>query len=94
MLESLRKIVQRVSATDSLQDALHLMVSNVRCAVDADAATLFLIDNNSADFLLMASDGHNKALIGHLRFGLDHGLVGLVGRREEPINLLLSLIHI
>ena len=35
----------------------------------------------------MAVSGLNQDAVGLVRLSLDQGLIGLVGRREEPINL-------
>lgn len=86
MLTTLRRIIQEVNAAPELNAALQTLVQRVREALNTQAATLFLIDNHRAEYILMATDGLNLAVAGELRVPLDVGLVGLVGRREEPIN--------
>lgn len=87
MLDALRRIVQEVSAADDLATALEIMVQRVRQGVKTQAATIYLIDNHRSEYVLMATEGLNLEAAGVIRVGLDKGLVGLVGRREEPINL-------
>lgn len=87
MLETLRRIVQEVTSANDLTESLQIMVQRVRAAVDTSAATVFLIDNHRAEYVLMATDGLNPEVCGSVRIPLDKGLIGLVGRREEPINL-------
>lgn len=87
MLNILRRIVQEVNATPDLAAAMQIMVQRVRETVDTRACTLYLIDNRSSEYVLAATDGLNPAAVGKLRVEIDTGLVGLVGRREEPINL-------
>lgn len=87
MLTLLRRIVQEVSAASDLSSALEIMVKRVRQAVDTQAATIYLIDNHRSEYVLMATEGLNIEAAGVIRVALDKGLVGLVGRREEPINL-------
>lgn len=87
MLELLRRIVQEVNSAKDILAALDLMVCRVREAMDTQAATIYLIDNRHAEYVLMATEGLNPDAVGKIRFGLDKGLVGLVGRREEPISL-------
>jgi len=87
MLEILRRIVQEVNAAHDLSEKLELMVQHVKKACDAGAASIFLIDPHRSEFILMATDGLNPDIVGNVRFGIDKGVVGLVGRREEPISM-------
>ncbi|MDI9819537.1 MULTISPECIES: phosphoenolpyruvate--protein phosphotransferase [unclassified Legionella] len=87
MLKILKRIVQDVTTANHLTEALTILVQRVRKAVDADAVSVYLIDNKHAEYVLIATDGLNKQAESRVRIGLDHGLVGLVGRREEPINI-------
>lgn len=93
MLRTLNRIVQEVSTTDDLQEALQIMVDRVRTAINTEAATLFIIDHRHAEYVLMATDGLNPSCVGKVRFSLDKGLVGYVGRREEPINIERAQDH-
>ena len=87
MLKMLQRIIQEVSSAQNLGDALQLMVQRVRAATDTSAATIYLIDNHRSEYVLIATEGLNVDVAGQLRVPLDKGLIGLVGRREEPINL-------
>lgn len=87
MLKILKRIVQDVTTANHLTEALTILVQRVRKAVDAEAVSVFLIDNKHAEYVLIATDGLNKYAESRVRVGLDSGLIGLVGRREEPINI-------
>ena len=87
MLDRLRRIVQEVSGASSLGTALHITVQQVREAVDAEACSIFLLDRQKGDFVLMATEGLNPHCVGKLRIDRDDSLVGLVAKRGEPINL-------
>ncbi|KTD26254.1 MULTISPECIES: phosphoenolpyruvate--protein phosphotransferase [Legionella] len=87
MLKILKRIVQDVTTASHLTEALSILVQRVRKAVDADAVSVFLIDNKHAEYVLIATDGLNQQAESRVRVGLDSGLIGLVGRREEPINI-------
>lgn len=93
MLKILRRIVQDVTTASHLSDALAILVSRVRKALEADAVSIYLIDSKHAEYVLVATDGLKKQTESWVRFGLDSGLVGLIGRREEPINLDDALTH-
>src|SRR3990167_299418 len=87
MLKTLRQITQEVNAAPSLGEALGLVVKRVCEALQADACSLFLCDNVHGEYVLMATEGLNTKLIGKVRLKYGEGLVGLVGEREEPMNL-------
>ncbi|WP_019215825.1 phosphoenolpyruvate--protein phosphotransferase [Legionella tunisiensis] len=87
MLKILKRIVQDVTTANQLTDALTILVQRVRKAVNADAVSVFLIDNKHAEYVLIATEGLNRQAESRVRVGLDSGLIGLVGRREEPINI-------
>lgn len=87
MLKILKRIVQDVTTASHLVDALTILVQRVRKAINADAVSVFLIDNKQAEYVLIATEGLDKEAEFKVRVGLDHGLIGLVGRREEPINI-------
>ncbi len=87
MLETLHRIVQEVNSAEKLPDALQLIVSRVRQVMDTQACSISLVDDRHGEYVLMATEGLSKSLIGKLRVKLNEGLIGLVGRREEVINI-------
>ncbi len=93
MLNSLKRIVQEVTACTRLPEALALLVQQVREALNVDAASVYLIDSKHAQFVLMSTDGLAKAAERVVRVPVTHGLIGLVGRREEPINVDNAALH-
>lgn len=93
MLKILNRIVQDVTTANTLSEALHILVQQVRKAVVAEAVSVFLIDNKHADYVLIATEGLEKKAESRVRVPLKCGLVGLVGRREEPINIDNAPMH-
>ncbi|CEG58932.1 phosphoenolpyruvate--protein phosphotransferase [Legionella fallonii] len=87
MLKVLKRIVQDVTAAKHLKDALGILVQHINKAINAEAVSVYLIDNKHAEYVLIATEGLNKQAEFRVRIALDNGLVGLIGRREEPINL-------
>jgi len=59
MLKVMRRIVQEVNASESLADALQLMVEHVRRAFETQACSIFLFDRDAKQLVLMATDGLN-----------------------------------
>lgn len=93
MLDTLRRIVQEISTTDSLQQALDLMVNRVREAMGTEVCSIYLLDNDEERYVLMASEGLKRSAVGRVSLGLGEGLVGQVGIREELINLEDAFMH-
>ncbi|MDP3562092.1 MAG: phosphoenolpyruvate--protein phosphotransferase [Legionellaceae bacterium] len=93
MLKILKRIVQDVTTSHHLTDALTTLVQCVRSAIYAEAVSVYLIDNKHAEYVLIATDGLNKEAESNVRIPLNRGLIGLVGRREEPINIDNASAH-
>jgi phosphotransferase system enzyme I (PtsP) len=93
MLEQLRGIVQQVNAAKDLQSALDIIVSRVREVLNTQVCSVFLLDNDISCHVLMASDGLNKASVGQVSLEIGEGLVGLVAKHAEPLNLEDAPLH-
>ncbi len=93
MLKILKHIVQDVTSSKNLSEALNTLVNCVREAIYAEAVSVFLIDNKHSEYVLIATNGLNQDAISNFRAPITQGLIGLVGQREEPINLEDSSIH-
>lgn len=87
MLKTLNRIVQDVTTNRHLADALHVLVQRVRAAMGVDAVSVYLLDQSQTDYVLIATDGLNKQAESIVHIPVSNGLIGLVGRREEPINI-------
>lgn len=87
MLKVLKRIVQDVTAANHLSEALGILVQRIAKAINVEAVSVYLIDTKHAEYVLIATEGLNKEAQFRVRIGLDNGLIGLIGRREEPINL-------
>jgi phosphotransferase system enzyme I (PtsP) len=93
VLERLRSIVQKVNAARDLQSALDIIVHKVRLALDTQVCSVFLLDKDINAHVLMASDGLKKDSVGHVSLEAGEGLVGLVAKHAEPINLQDASLH-
>lgn len=87
MLEVLRRLIQDVNAADALEEALVLIVAQVRAAMQTDVCTIYLHDKPSEKLIFRATEGLNKDKVGQFGLAFDEGLVGWVATREEPLNL-------
>lgn len=93
MLNTLRKIVQEVNSAKDLKTALGIIVLRVREAMGSQVCSVYLLDPESNRFVLMATEGLHKRSIGKVSMAPNEGLVGLVGTREEPLNLENAADH-
>ncbi|KMT53384.1 phosphoenolpyruvate--protein phosphotransferase [Pseudomonas fildesensis] len=93
MLNTLRKIVQEVNSAKDLKAALGIIVLRVKEAMGSQVCSVYLLDPESNRFVLMATEGLNKRSIGKVSMAPNEGLVGLVGTREEPLNLEHAADH-
>jgi phosphotransferase system enzyme I (PtsP) len=87
MLTTLRRIIQEVAGAQDFREALIIMVQRIRIALDTQACSIFLLDRRRSEFVLMATQGLNPLSVNKIRIPITQGLVGLVGEREEPINI-------
>src|SRR5205085_9715738 len=69
------------------KQALDLMVKRIANALATEACSIFLLDRHRREYVLVATQGLNPKAINKVRVPLNKGLIGLVGEREEPINI-------
>ena len=93
MLDQLRRIVQKVNAAKDLQSALNIIVNRVRESLSTQVCSVYLLDSDINCHVLMASEGLNEEAVGHVSLELGEGLVGLVAKHAEPINLQDAPLH-
>ena len=93
MLTSLRRIVQEVNSVKNYAEALKLIVDRVADEMNTDVCTIYMWDDTAQRFIFAATRGLNQDLCGKLSLSREEGLVGLVGMREEPLNLERADAH-
>jgi len=93
MLNMLRSIVQEVNAAPDLGEVLSIIVNRVQEAMKTEGCSIYLLDPDKHRYILMATKGLNPDAVGKVSLGYSEGLVGLVGVREEPINLEYAQRH-
>ncbi len=87
MLASLHSILQEVNNTRHLDQLLSQTVQRINKTMSSDACSIYLRDVASECYILEAAVGFVDAPVGKASIKKDDGLVGLVCRREEPVNL-------
>lgn len=93
LLHLLRQVVEAVTAATDLHTSLNQLVSRVRRGLGVEACTIYLWDEELKRYVLMATDGLRAEAIGKTTLGRREGLIGLVGKREEPLNLADASNH-
>ncbi len=93
MLDILRRIVQDVSNAKDLDQALQLIVNRVKEAMGVDLCSVYLTDGIRQQHVLMATNGLNPESVREVRLDFKEGLIGLVGQKEEVVNLADGASH-
>jgi phosphotransferase system enzyme I (PtsP) len=93
MLDTLRRIVQEVNDAKDLAEALKIIVLRVKNAMAVDLCSVYLTDHARRQNVLMATDGLNPEAVGKVALNFNQGLTGLVGEREEVVNIADSPTH-
>ncbi|WP_233545997.1 phosphoenolpyruvate--protein phosphotransferase [Salinibius halmophilus] len=93
MLKTLKRIVQEVNAAPDLNAAMAKLVLRIQQSMSVQVCSAFLWDKSVERYRLMATEGLNKNDVGTLLLEKNKGIVGLVGRREEPVNLANASDH-
>ncbi|MFA9461451.1 phosphoenolpyruvate--protein phosphotransferase [Thiohalorhabdus methylotrophus] len=88
VLNTLHRLTQEVGRAANLQQALTTLVSGLRRAMNTEVCTIYLPDPRvEGGWEMRATDGLNAESVGQVHLGPGEGLVGLVAREEEPVNL-------
>ncbi|MCA1772363.1 MAG: phosphoenolpyruvate--protein phosphotransferase [Halomonas sp.] len=87
MLEVLRRVIQEVNGARNLDAALATMVRRIRKAMHTDVCSFYLYDKELESLVLMETIGLRTQAVGQVVLPLGEGLVGLVAKRSEPLNL-------
>ena len=92
MLSQLRDIVEQVSKVDDVHQALRVLVKQTCSAMNTECCTVYLANEEMQRLELMATQGLRfKGKKIHINFS--EGLVGLVKRSAEPLNLAEASRH-
>ena len=93
MLNMLRKIVQDVTQEGNFAVSVQRLAAHIKDALGTEVCSIYLTATGDTGYMLAATDGLNASRIGEVLLAQDQGLVGLVGRRAEPLNLEAAPSH-
>ncbi|MEZ9834015.1 phosphoenolpyruvate--protein phosphotransferase [Vibrio breoganii] len=92
MLNQLRDIVEHVSRVEDIHQALEVFVERTCDAINSECCTIYLSNHQKQRLELMATKG--LTFSGErLHIGFQEGLVGLVHRTAEPLNVAKASLH-
>ncbi|NVJ55134.1 MAG: phosphoenolpyruvate--protein phosphotransferase, partial [Vibrionaceae bacterium] len=92
MLSQLRDVVEQVSKVEDVHQALDILVKQTCSAMSTECCTVYLANEEMQRLELMATQGLRfKGDKIHISFS--EGLVGLVKRTAEPLNLAEASKH-
>ncbi|OBT06638.1 phosphoenolpyruvate--protein phosphotransferase PtsP [Vibrio sp. UCD-FRSSP16_10] len=92
MLNQLRDIVEHVSRVENIHQALEVFVRSTCDAINSECCTIYLSNHQKQRLELMATKG--LTFSGEcLHIGFKEGLVGLVHRTAEPLNVAQASLH-
>ena len=93
MLTELRRIVESMAEANTLELALQALVSQTRLAMMVDCCSVYVSEPDMRRYRLAATDGLAESAVGKAILPFEQGIVGLVGQREELINLADAPSH-
>lgn len=93
MLTTLRQIIEQVLKEKDLSKALELLVQKTKEALGVDCCSIYLTEEPRKRYRLAATEGLSKESIGKVTLRFGEGLVGLVGKRNEVLNLANAQTH-
>ncbi len=86
-LALLQRIVQDVNTAASLPEMLRMISSQVQQVLSVDVCSVYLMDADSKELVLMHTLGLDQSSVGKIRLPLGDGLVGLVGEQQQLLNI-------
>jgi phosphotransferase system enzyme I (PtsP) len=93
MLDTLRRIILKVNAAPNLQEALRIIVTQIKAAMGVDVCSVYLADLVRGQYVLMATEGYHQQAVRRVTLDFGKGLVSMVAEREEPMNLEDAASH-
>ncbi|MBV53888.1 MAG: phosphoenolpyruvate--protein phosphotransferase [Coxiellaceae bacterium] len=94
MLLRLQRLLQDLLMAHQPESVLQDVIAEVTDQIQADVSALYLVNIETGDYDLNAHHGlyHSHPEVG-CHFKRHEGLIGLVGEREEPVNLDNMTLH-
>lgn len=85
MLCDIGELADLLTGSEDIFTFLDRSVEMVARHLNADASSIYLFDQKSADLILFATIGLNPKAIGHVRMKIGEGLVGTTIQKRKPV---------
>ena len=92
-MRALNMSLAHIELTDQLAAPWTSIVTELAETAQADACSIFAVDERQGEYVLLATKGLHGAVVGKTRLHFGTGLVGLVGERGEVVNLEDAHLH-
>ena len=94
MPEGFQNTIVAIQQAASLGEAMDIVVKKVCQALEVDACTVFVLERDDNELIMMASTIENYTLIlGHWSIEIGNDLVGKVAQNGEPLSVENVLEH-
>lgn len=93
MLDKVQRCLQELPLAVEVGESLHESVLLIGAEIKADAVALYLINHSKGIYQVVAENNIDPDSCFAKKYNLGEGLIGLVGRREEAINIENILEH-
>ena len=90
---NINRIIQEISATKNLPVALGYLIEYIASSLVLDASAIYLMDMESGEYVLSATDGLQAEAIGKFKLKFGQGIIGSIIEREELINVADCQTH-
>ena len=87
MEASYQRLLQEVSVASNLSEISDIIARRVKGALGLDACAVYLIDNNTDQYVLMGAAGMDRSSEHLERLDRHTGVLGLVDERKELVTL-------
>lgn len=93
MLNLLQKIALSVASSRNLHEILTMVVETVVDNIGADVCSIFLWNEKLRRYQMAANRGFDPAQANQVTLGANEGIISVVGKKEEPVNLADAGVH-
>ncbi|MBK8970085.1 MAG: phosphoenolpyruvate--protein phosphotransferase [Hahellaceae bacterium] len=92
-LKTLRLIFQEAADLHQSAQLLDLIVARVQAALGADVCSVYLLNEETSELVLMATRGLDASSVGKVRLPKGEGLVGQIARHQSLLNIPDAALH-
>ncbi|WP_428241233.1 phosphoenolpyruvate--protein phosphotransferase [Gynuella sp.] len=93
MLNLLKRIAQDITSARDLGETLEMVVQVLPSRVGAEVCSVFLWDDQARKLVLSANKGFNREVLGKVTLEANQGIIAVVAKREEPLNIANAKEH-